>query len=185
VEDEGRVSGSSDFGALLRRYRRAAGLSQEALAERARMSTNGIGALERGYRRSPQRETLALLAGALALDGEQRREFEAAARPGLVRRPATPTGFFGQEGISCAILTPLPTKRVKRDRNATRPRIREAVQRGRRGGVFVVNGARTERYLRRELLVSRSICGTLNHSVKPRPRLHQTTYPAAPAFVQH
>jgi predicted ATPase/transcriptional regulator with XRE-family HTH domain len=64
---------------LLRRFRLAAGLSQEALAERARMSANGIGALERGYRRSPQRETLALLAGALALDDTQREGFEAAA----------------------------------------------------------------------------------------------------------
>jgi predicted ATPase len=88
VEDEGRAPGSSDFGTLLRRYRLAAGLSQEALAERACMSTNGIGALERGYRRTPQRETLSLLAGALALDERQREEFEAsAARSGLPRRP--------------------------------------------------------------------------------------------------
>ena len=43
------------------------------------MSTNGIGALERGYRRTPQRETLALLASALALSDEQREEFEATA----------------------------------------------------------------------------------------------------------
>ncbi len=65
------------------------------------MSINGISALERGYRRTPQHETLALLAGALALDAEQRREFEgAAARSGPVRRgnsvtvgpwPTTPT----------------------------------------------------------------------------------------------
>jgi len=72
--------GSSTFGTLLRRHRLLAGLSQEALAERARLSTNGIGALERGYRRTPQRETLALLTGALALNEEQRRVFEAAAR---------------------------------------------------------------------------------------------------------
>ena len=40
------------------------------------MSTNGIGALERGYRRSPQRETLALLAGALVmLHGYSLNEF--------------------------------------------------------------------------------------------------------------
>ncbi|MGA8534116.1 MAG: helix-turn-helix domain-containing protein [Candidatus Tumulicola sp.] len=90
MEDEGRVPGSSAFGMLLRRLRLAAGLSQEALAERARMSANGIGALERGYRRTPQRETLALLAGALALDDEQRGEFEATAkRSGLVRRGTT------------------------------------------------------------------------------------------------
>ncbi len=43
------------------------------------MSTNGIGALERGYRRRPQRETLALLADALALNDEQRGELEASA----------------------------------------------------------------------------------------------------------
>ncbi len=81
------------FGLLLRRYRLAAGLSQEALAERARMSIDGISALERGYRRSPQRETLELLAGALALDGAQRRDFEAAARADAARRarPASVT----------------------------------------------------------------------------------------------
>jgi predicted ATPase/transcriptional regulator with XRE-family HTH domain len=86
MEDEGRVPGPSEFGTLLRHYRLAAGLSQEALAERARMSTNGVGALERGYRRSPQRETLALLAEALKLDHEQRREFEAAAARSEVPR---------------------------------------------------------------------------------------------------
>ena len=89
VEDERRASGLSDFGVLLRRYRLAAELSQEALAERARMSTSGIGALERGYRRTPQRETLMLLARGLALDDEQRAEFEAsAARSRLTRRGA-------------------------------------------------------------------------------------------------
>ena len=56
---------TADFGALLRRYRLAAGLTQEALAERAGVSLDGISALERGYRRSPHRDTLALLAGAL------------------------------------------------------------------------------------------------------------------------
>lgn len=92
MEDRGRVPGSSDFGILLRHYRLAAGLSQEALAERARMSTQGISALERGYRRTPQRETLALLVGALALTDEQRGEFEAtAARSGLLGRGATVT----------------------------------------------------------------------------------------------
>ena len=77
VENEGRASGSPGFGTLLRQHRLAAGLSQEALAERAHMSANGIGALERGYRQAPQRETIALLAGALALDDEQRLVFEA------------------------------------------------------------------------------------------------------------
>jgi predicted ATPase/DNA-binding XRE family transcriptional regulator len=92
VEDERQPQGSSEFGSLLRRYRVAAGLSQEALAERAHMSTNGIGALERGYRRAPYRETLALLAEGLALGDQERRAFEdAAARSSprrLIRDPA-------------------------------------------------------------------------------------------------
>lgn len=110
VEDEGRASSSSDFGALLRRHRLAAGLSQEALAERARVSADGISALERGHRRTPQRETLALLTRALELDGERRQEFEAAAtRPATARAgggaspddpaalPLTLASFVGRE----------------------------------------------------------------------------------------
>jgi len=79
MDNDGRPSGSPPFGVLLRQHRLAAGLSQEALAERARMSADGISALERGHRRTPQRETLALLANALALDSDRRRQFEAAA----------------------------------------------------------------------------------------------------------
>lgn len=87
MEGEARASSSSDFGVLLRQHRLAAGLSLESLAERARMSANGIGALERGYRRSPQHETLGLLADALGLSEEQRDDLAAAAaRSALPRR---------------------------------------------------------------------------------------------------
>jgi predicted ATPase len=86
MEDRGQVPGSAEFGVLLRHYRLAAGLSQEALAERARVSSEGISALERGYRRTPQRETLALLVEALDLTPEERAIFEAAARPNSARR---------------------------------------------------------------------------------------------------
>ena len=55
------------------------GLSQEALAERAGMSAHGIRALERGYRRTPQRGTLTIMSGALALSDEQQQELEVAA----------------------------------------------------------------------------------------------------------
>lgn len=79
---------ASHFGRLLRRYRLAAGLSQEALAERARMSPFAISALERGYRRKPQLKTLSLLAGALALDADQRTKFETAARATQRQRTA-------------------------------------------------------------------------------------------------
>jgi predicted ATPase/transcriptional regulator with XRE-family HTH domain len=79
VENEGRTAGPPEFGTLLRGFRLTAGLSQEALAERAGMSAQGIRALERGYRRTPQRGTLALLSGALALSDEQQQELEVAA----------------------------------------------------------------------------------------------------------
>jgi predicted ATPase/DNA-binding XRE family transcriptional regulator len=91
VESQGRAPVSSDFGTLLRRHRLAAGLSQEALAERAGLSAHGVSALERGYRRTPQFETLTLLARALALDEGQRREFAAAASAALVRREGSVT----------------------------------------------------------------------------------------------
>lgn len=59
------------FSVLLRRYRVAAGISQEALAERAGLSSQAVGAIERGERSAPRRETVAALARALALNAEQ------------------------------------------------------------------------------------------------------------------
>jgi len=53
------------FGTLLRHYRLAASLSQEALAARARLSVAAIAALERGRRTAPRADTIALLADAL------------------------------------------------------------------------------------------------------------------------
>jgi transcriptional regulator with XRE-family HTH domain len=68
------------FGALLKRYRLAAGLTHEALAERAALSTRAISDLERGVSRAPRSETLALLVQALPLAPEQRAALVAAAR---------------------------------------------------------------------------------------------------------
>jgi transcriptional regulator with XRE-family HTH domain len=64
-------SRSSDFGRLLLNLRLAAGLSQEALAERARMSVDAVSALERGTRRRPRFDTVSLLTAALGLDGAE------------------------------------------------------------------------------------------------------------------
>ncbi|MBV8198126.1 MAG: helix-turn-helix domain-containing protein, partial [Candidatus Eremiobacteraeota bacterium] len=97
VEDK-PASGTVGFGALLRHYRVAAGLSQEALAERASMSANGIGALERGYRHSPQRETLALLAAALGLTPEERENLEASAVRSRGPRRLSPSGIPASSG---------------------------------------------------------------------------------------
>src|SRR5690242_2211416 len=68
---------------LLKRYRLGAGLSQEALAERAGLSTRAVSDLERGLHRSPRLETLNLLAQALSLSSQQRALLLAAARPEL------------------------------------------------------------------------------------------------------
>ena len=70
----------ASFGGLLRRYRREAGLTQEALAERAGVSVRNIQNLERGENR-PLRDTARRLADALALPAEERTRFLAAATP--------------------------------------------------------------------------------------------------------
>jgi non-specific serine/threonine protein kinase len=72
------------FGALLRQQRLAAGLTQEALAERAGLGKRSIQHLERGEV-LPHQATAHRLAVALALIGEQRTRFEALAQP--VPRP--------------------------------------------------------------------------------------------------
>jgi transcriptional regulator with XRE-family HTH domain len=68
------------FGALLRRARRAAGLSQEALAERAGISVDTISALEREMTHAPQQDTLERLAAALHLEASERAQWEQATR---------------------------------------------------------------------------------------------------------
>src|SRR5690242_15177633 len=71
-------SDTATFGALLRRYRLAAGLSQAALAERAQLSTDAITALERGRHTTPRWETVSLLVAALELDAADRQALIAA-----------------------------------------------------------------------------------------------------------
>ncbi len=70
------------FGAMLRRLRVAAGLSQERLAERSGISATGVAALESGRRTTPRLNTVGLLCDALGVDAAQRSALIAAARPG-------------------------------------------------------------------------------------------------------
>jgi predicted ATPase/class 3 adenylate cyclase/DNA-binding XRE family transcriptional regulator len=79
------------FGELLRRARLAAGLTQDELAERAGLSRRGIADLEGGARQTPRRDTVALLAVALGLAGEERAAFESAARRGMGRPAPAPS----------------------------------------------------------------------------------------------
>lgn len=105
MEDTGEVS----FGSLLRHYRRAAGLTQEALAERSGLSVRTIRGMEIGEGHSPRPDTVDLLACALRLSETEHPLFKEAAglypsvpevtdpSPGadLLAEPATP--LIGRE----------------------------------------------------------------------------------------
>jgi predicted ATPase/transcriptional regulator with XRE-family HTH domain len=107
------------FAALLKRQRLAAGLTQEALAERAGLSAKAVSDLERDPERSPRLATVALLADALGTGPEQRAELLAAARParpgaaklaadvaGTPRRamPRPLTPLIGRAGVTAAVV---------------------------------------------------------------------------------
>jgi transcriptional regulator with XRE-family HTH domain len=70
----------SDFGRLLRRRRLAAGLTQEELAERAKLSVRALRDLERGATGRPYRHSINRLADALILTDADRTEFSRMAR---------------------------------------------------------------------------------------------------------
>src|SRR5215471_18929481 len=80
----------SSFGALLKRYRLAAGLSKEALAARASLSARTISDLERGIHGTPHSDTLELLTSALSLSPQQRTLLLAAARPEVAAEVSAP-----------------------------------------------------------------------------------------------
>ncbi len=102
-------------GELLRHHRTAAALSQEALAERAGLSSRAISDLERGIHRAPRLETVRLLADALGLDEAERVELLAAAHPQVLapaehegahppaRLPVPPTRLIGREPEVAAV----------------------------------------------------------------------------------
>jgi predicted ATPase/transcriptional regulator with XRE-family HTH domain len=97
----------TQFGTLLRRYRTAAGLTQEALGAGAQISARTIADLERGISRTPRHETLALLIEALNLTEQQRALLLSTIRPEMARTtprassvsppPLPPTALIGRE----------------------------------------------------------------------------------------
>ena len=105
------------FGALLRRLRLAAGLTQEALAEHAGVSAKAISDLERDPTRTPRLDTVTLLADALGTGTDGRAELLEAARPSPASppqqaRPAAPTTralprpltpLIGRAGVASAV----------------------------------------------------------------------------------
>ncbi len=97
----GQDAAQPSFAARLRQARRAAGLTQEELAERAGLTPNAISALERGEHRHPYPATVRALVRALALPEAQGAALAAAAPPRGGRRNARP-----------AALSPLPLPRT-------------------------------------------------------------------------
>jgi len=82
----------TSFRTLLKHYRQAAGLSQEALAARAGLSARAISDLERGINRTPRYDTLELLSSALSLSSQQQALLQAAARPEIAAAVDAPPG---------------------------------------------------------------------------------------------
>ncbi len=76
----GAVQPALSFGGLLRQLRTQAGLTQEELAEAARLSPRSVSDLERGISRTARKDTAGLLAEALSLTGPEREVFVATAR---------------------------------------------------------------------------------------------------------
>lgn len=100
------ASEEAAFGALLRRQRLAAGLSQEALAERAGISGEAVAALERGRRKAPRPETLTLLVAALNPDPDDRAALIAAAM--VARAPEPDQTLTAPSTAPPAPAVPLP-----------------------------------------------------------------------------
>ena len=63
---------ADSFGELLRRFRVAASLTQEALADQCRISPATVAAIEQGRRRAPRLSTVRLIADALELSAHDR-----------------------------------------------------------------------------------------------------------------
>jgi len=71
---------TDEFGELLRRHRIEAGLTQEELAERSRLSIRAIADMERGRTMRPYRGSVGRLADALTLAAPDREALDRAAR---------------------------------------------------------------------------------------------------------
>jgi transcriptional regulator with XRE-family HTH domain len=101
------TSEPTQFGTLLKRYRTAAGLTQEALAARAQISARTVADLERGISRVPRHDTLEMLLKALSLTPQQRALLLTTVRPEMAGPaprahsasppPLPPTALIGRE----------------------------------------------------------------------------------------
>ena len=99
----------AQFGTLLKHYREAAALSQEALADRAGLSLDAISALESGRRGRPRLETARRLAMRSVSRVKTVRMFLAAARPREQMVSATTAGRASPAYLSRRTTSPSAT----------------------------------------------------------------------------
>ncbi|HEV2124968.1 MAG TPA: helix-turn-helix domain-containing protein [Chloroflexota bacterium] len=137
------------FGKQLRDFRQGAGLTREALAERAGLSAKAIGALERGERRHPYPHTIRVLADALGLSEDERMTFAVAGT-----RRETPIPSPAQR-MSAGHLPVPPTPLVGRERELAE--LRAMVQGGAR--LVTLTGAGGVGKTRLALEVARELAG--------------------------
>src|SRR5215472_8506634 len=96
----------SSLGALLRRFRLAAGLTQEELAGLSSLSVRTISYLETGHSAKPYRRSIQMLADALSLAPAERAPARRPAWPGGqpgCRRAATPRSRAGPAASPTAL----------------------------------------------------------------------------------
>ena len=112
------VQPALSFGGLLRQLRTQARLTQEELAEVARLSPRSVSDLERGISRTARKDTAGLLAEALSLTGPVREAFVAAARG---RSPAADV-LAARTGAAPAVFAAPPAGELPSDpASAARP----------------------------------------------------------------
>ncbi|WAL64304.1 tetratricopeptide repeat protein [Amycolatopsis cynarae] len=129
---ETATGGNSTFGELVLRHRRAAGLTQAALAGAAGLSIRALSDLERGRSRAAQRRSARALADALALTGEDRAFFLEAARQGRQR-----AGTAVRASGAPLALPPVVSRLVGRSAELNQLRQAAAAAREAEGGVVV------------------------------------------------
>lgn len=98
------------LGALLRRLRKRSGLTQEQLAERSGVSVRTIRRLETGGSADHRTRTVLLLADALGVEGEERRELAAVLAKAPPEQAATPAPVPEPVPASVPEPAPLPVR---------------------------------------------------------------------------
>ncbi|WP_432991519.1 ATP-binding protein [Dactylosporangium sp. CA-233914] len=103
---------SESFGERLRGLRERRALTQEELAERAGLSVNAIGSLERGLRRRPYQHTVRALAAALGVDTAELLSPAPAPASAPARASASAPALIGRDAEVATVTALLRRRRL-------------------------------------------------------------------------